>query len=88
MIEIGSIIMKAMRMGKNFRDTLNERLSDAAFQKEWAAIKAEQQSAVYVDHEHKDNMNHEKVASLLGVIPADITLEEAMAERLDTLANE
>ena len=75
------LIMKARRydaMGKNFRDTLNERMKDPAFLAEWNAQEPERQimRAIAEGREEKD-MTQKQLAEITGITQADISRLES-----------
>ena len=61
-------------MGKNFRDTLNERMKDPAFLAEWNAQEPERQimRAIAEGREEKD-MTQKQLAEITGITQADIS---------------
>jgi DNA-binding XRE family transcriptional regulator len=75
------LITKARRydaMGKNFRDTLNERMKDSAFLAEWNAQEPERQimRAIAEGREEKD-MTQKQLAEITGITQADISRLES-----------
>ena len=70
-------------MGKNFRDTLNERMNDPAFLAEWNAQEPERQimRAIAEGREERD-MTQKQLAEATGINQADISrLESGTADR-------
>ena len=65
-------------MGKNFRDTLNERMKDPAFLAEWNAQEPERQimRAIAEGREEKD-MTQKQLAEITGITQADISRLES-----------
>ena len=65
-------------MGKNFRDTLNERMKDPAFLAEWNAQEPERQimRAIAEGREEKD-MTQKQLAEITGITLADISRLES-----------
>lgn len=65
-------------MGKNFRDTLNERMKDLAFLAEWNAQEPERQimRAIAEGREEKD-MTQKQLAEITGITQADISRLES-----------
>lgn len=65
-------------MGKNFRDTLNERMKDPAFLAEWNAQEPERQimRAIAEGREKKD-MTQKQLAEITGITQADISRLES-----------
>lgn len=65
-------------MGKNFRDTLNERMKDSAFLAEWNAQEPERQimRAIAEGREEKD-MTQKQLAEITGITQADISRLES-----------
>ena len=65
-------------MGKNFRDTLNERMKDPAFLAEWSAQVPERQimRAIAEGREEKD-MTQKQLAEITGITQADISRLES-----------
>ena len=61
-------------MGKNFRDTLNERMNDPAFLAEWNAQEPERQimRAIAEGREERD-MTQKQLAEATGINQADIS---------------
>ena len=65
-------------MGKNIRDTLNERMKDPAFLAEWNAQEPERQimRAIAEGREEKD-MTQKQLAEITGITQADISRLES-----------
>lgn len=65
-------------MGKNFRDTLNERMKDPTFLAEWNAQEPERQimRAIAEGREEKD-MTQKQLAEITGITQADISRLES-----------
>ena len=65
-------------MGKNFRDTLNERMKDPAFLAEWNAQEPERQimRAIAEGRAEKD-MTQKQLAEVTGITQADISRLES-----------
>ena len=65
-------------MGKNFRDTLNERMNDPAFLAEWNAQEPERQimRAIAEGREERD-MTQKQLAEATGITQADISRSES-----------
>ena len=65
-------------MGKNFRDTLNERMNDPAFLAEWNAQEPERQimRAIAEGREERD-MTQKQLAEATGITQADISRLES-----------
>ena len=65
-------------MGKNFRDTLNERMNDPVFLAEWNAQEPERQimRAIAEGREERD-MTQEQLAEATGINQADISRLES-----------
>ena len=65
-------------MGKNFRDTLNERMNDPAFLAEWNAQEPERQimRAIAEGREERD-MTQKQLAEATGNTQADISRLES-----------
>ncbi len=65
-------------MGKNFRDTLNERMNDPAFLAEWNAQEPERQimRAIAEGREERD-MTQKLLAEATGITQADISRSES-----------
>ena len=65
-------------MGKNFRDTLNERMKDPVFLAEWNAQEPERQimRAIAEGREEKD-MTQKQLAEITGITQADISRLES-----------
>ena len=65
-------------MGKNFRDTLNERMNDPAFLAEWNAQEPERQimRAIAEGREERD-MTQKQLAEATGINQADISRLES-----------
>ena len=61
-------------MGKNFRETLNERLLDTEFRAEWEALEPERQimKAIIDGREEKD-LTQKQLAEATGITQADIS---------------
>ena len=61
-------------MGKNFRETLNERLQDPAFQAEWNATEPEYQLIrAMLNARREKALTQKQLAELTGVPQADIS---------------
>ena len=67
-------------MGKNFRDTLNERMNDPVFLAEWNAQEPERQimRAIAEGREERD-MTQKQLAEATGINQADISRLESGA---------
>lgn len=65
-------------MGKNFRDTLHERMKDSAFLAEWNAQEPERQimRAIAEGREERD-MTQQQLAEATGITQADISRLES-----------
>lgn len=65
-------------MGKNFRDTLNERMNDPVFLAEWNAQEPERQimRAIAEGREERD-MTQKQLAEATGINQADISRLES-----------
>lgn len=65
-------------MGKNFRDTLNERMNDPAFLAEWNTQEPERQimRAIAEGREERD-MTQKQLAEATGINQADISRLES-----------
>ena len=65
-------------MGKNFRDTLNERMKDPAFLAEWNEQEPERQimRAIAEGREERD-MTQKQLAEITGITQADISRLES-----------
>ena len=61
-------------MGKNFRETLNERMLDSEFRAEWEALEPERQimKAIIDGREEKD-LTQKQLAEATGITQADIS---------------
>jgi len=63
-----------MKMGKNFRETLNEQLKDEAFRKEYAALEPEFQIIKAMLNGRKEkNLTQKQLADITGINQADIS---------------
>ena len=61
-------------MGKNFRDTLNERLTDPAFRKEWEELEPERQiMRAIIDGREEKDLTQKQLAEATGITQADIS---------------
>ena len=61
-------------MGKNFRDTLNERLTDPAFRAEWDALEPERQiMKAIIDGREEKSLTQKQLAEVTGITQADIS---------------
>ena len=61
-------------MGKNFRDTLNERLTDPAFRAEWDALEPERQiMKAIIDGREEKALTQKQLAEVTGITQADIS---------------
>ena len=61
-------------MGKNFRDTLNERLTDPAFRAEWDALEPERQiMKAIIDGREEKSLTQKQLADATGITQADIS---------------
>ena len=61
-------------MGKNFRDTLNERLADPAFRKEWEELEPERQiMRAIIDGREEKDLTQKQLAEATGITQADIS---------------
>ena len=61
-------------MGKNFRDTLNERLTDPAFRAEWDALEPERQiMKAIIDGREEKSLTQTQLADATGITQADIS---------------
>lgn len=61
-------------MGKNFRDTLNERLTDPAFRAEWDALEPERQiMKAIMDGREEKALTQKQLAEKTGITQADIS---------------
>ncbi|MGN1026385.1 MAG: helix-turn-helix transcriptional regulator [Faecousia sp.] len=61
-------------MGKNFRDTLNERLTDPAFRAEWDALEPERQiMKAIIDGREEKSLTQKQLAEATGITQADIS---------------
>ena len=61
-------------MGKNFRDTLNERLTDPAFRAEWDALEPERQiMKAIIDGREEKSLTQKQLAEKTGITQADIS---------------
>ena len=65
-------------MGKNFRDTLNERMNDPAFLVEWNAQEPERQIMRAIAEEREEReMTQKQLAEATGITQADISRLES-----------
>ena len=61
-------------MGKNFRDTLNERLTDPEFRAEWDALEPERQiMKAIIDGREEKSLTQKQLAEATGITQADIS---------------
>ena len=61
-------------MGKSFRDTLNERLTDPAFRAEWDALEPERQiMRAIIDGREEKALTQKQLAEVTGITQADIS---------------
>ncbi len=61
-------------MGKNFHDTLNERLTDPAFRAEWDALEPERQiMKAIIDGREEKALTQKQLAEVTGITQADIS---------------
>ena len=61
-------------MGKNFRETLNERLNDPAFKAEWDALAPERQIVrAMIEGRERAGLTQEQLAEVTGITQADIS---------------
>lgn len=61
-------------MGKNFRDTLNERLTDPEFRAEWDALEPERQiMKAIIDGREEKSLTQKQLAEKTGITQADIS---------------
>ena len=60
-------------MGKNFRETLNERMQDPAFRAEWDAQEPERQiMRAIVEGREENGMTQKQLSDITGITQADI----------------
>lgn len=71
-------------MGKNFRETLNERMQDPAFRTEWDAQEPERQiMRAIVEGREESGMTQKQLSDITGITQADISrLESGTANPL------
>lgn len=61
-------------MGKNFRDTLNKRMEDPAFRKEWEALEPERQIIrAMIAGREESGLTQKQLADVTGITQADIS---------------
>ena len=61
-------------MGKNFRETLNERMQDPAFRAEWDAQEPERQiMRAIVEGREERGMTQKQLSDITGITQADIS---------------
>lgn len=61
-------------MGKNFRDTLKERLNDEAFKKEYDVLEPEYQLInAMIDARKETNMTQKQLSEITGIAQGDIS---------------
>ena len=61
-------------MGKNFRETLNERMQDPAFRAEWDAQEPERQiMRAIVEGREENGMTQKQLSDITGITQADIS---------------
>ena len=61
-------------MGKNFRETLNERMQDPAFRAEWDAQEPERQiMRAIVEGREESGMTQKQLSDITGITQADIS---------------
>ena len=61
-------------MGKNFRDTLNERLKDPDFRAEWEALEPERQIVkAMLTNREEQHLTQKELAEATGITQADIS---------------
>ena len=61
-------------MGKNFRETLNERLENPAFKKEWDALEPEYQIIkAMLDARNEKSLTQKQLSDITGIPQADIS---------------
>ena len=65
-------------MGKNFRETLNERMQDPAFRTEWDAQEPERQiMRAIVEGREENGMTQKQLSDITGITQADISRLES-----------
>ena len=65
-------------MGKNFRETLNERMQDPAFRAEWDAQEPERQiMRAIVEGREESGMTQKQLSDITGITQADISRLES-----------
>lgn len=65
-------------MGKNFRETLNERMQDPAFRAEWDAQEPERQiMRAIVEGREENGMTQKQLSDITGITQADISRLES-----------
>ena len=61
-------------MGKNFRDTLRDRMTDPAFRAEWDALEPERQiMKAIMDGREEKALTQKQLAEATGITQADIS---------------
>lgn len=61
-------------MGKNFRETLNEQMKDAAFKAEWDATEAEYQLIkTMLEARQRKDITQKQLSEITGIAQADIS---------------
>ena len=61
-------------MGKNFRETFNERLENPAFKKEWDALEPEYQIIkAMLDARNEKSLTQKQLSDITGIPQADIS---------------
>ena len=61
-------------MGKSFRETLNVRMQDDDFRKEWENLEPERQIIrAIIDGREKQHLTQKELAELTGIAQADIS---------------
>jgi transcriptional regulator with XRE-family HTH domain len=61
-------------MGKNFRETLNQRLEDPAFRAEWEELEPERQiMRAMLDGREEKDLTQKQLAEATGITQADIS---------------
>ncbi len=65
-------------MGKNFRETLNERMQDPAFRTEWDVQEPERQiMRAIVEGREENGMTQKQLSDITGITQADISRLES-----------
>lgn len=65
-------------MGKNFRETLNERMQNPAFRTEWDAQEPERQiMRAIVEGREENGMTQKQLSDITGITQADISRLES-----------